>query len=325
MRGGILHLYELLIRIVLFSIEECLEPQLTPVPTRRVSIHEDGRPTPLVPHLPLLSSANQPWEGFLLEQHASEGFEVPKHDHSAILLSMQLSASLRLDWRSGRGAGSAQVDAGSLTLHGRGSCDRSLWTGSYDRLLFELDPLQLERLTEGRFPGGRIDVAERWIFKDPRIEYLLRTLQVELKHGVPAGKLFGEQVGNTLAMLLAGQYAVIAPGVYATRGRLPKSRLIKVYEYVGANLSQDISLSALAETAGMSPYYFARLFKLTTGTTPHQYVVQRRIERAKQLLRDPSISVFEVGIRVGYLDPKHFRELFRREVRTTPTNYRSKL
>jgi AraC family transcriptional regulator len=297
---------------------------MTVLSKRRVSIREDGRPIPLVPHMPLLSSAHQLWDGFLLEQHASKGFEVPKHDHSSILLSMQLSASLRLDWRSGRGAGSAQVDAGSLTLHGLSSCYRSLWTGSYDRLLFELDPVQLERLTEGRFPGGRVDVAERWIFKDARIEYLLRTLQVELEQGVPTGRIFGEQVGNTLAILLAEQYAVVAPGMFASCGRLPKSRLNMVYEYVEANLSRDISLSALATTAAMSPFYFARLFKQTTGITPHQYVVQRRIERAKEMLRDPNISVLEVGIRVGYLDPKHFRDLFRRVVRATPTEYRSR-
>jgi AraC family transcriptional regulator len=295
---------------------------MTALTNRRVTILEDGRPIPLVPHVPLLSSAHQPWEGFLLEQHASRGFEVPKHDHSSILLSMQLSAGLHLDWRSGRGAGSAQVEAGSLTLHGLSNCGRSLWTGSYDRLLFELDPAQLERLTEGRFAGGRVDVTERWIFKDARIEYLLKTLQIELEQGVPAGRLFGEQVGNTLAILLAEQYAVIAPDMFASRGQLPKSRLNTVCEYVEANLSRDISLSALASTAGMSPYYFARLFKQTTGITPHQYVVRRRIERAKELLRNPNMSVFEVGIRVGYVDPKHFRDLFRREVRVTPTDYR---
>jgi hypothetical protein len=109
------------------------------------------------------------------------------------------------------------VDAGSLTLHGLNNCGRSSWTGSYDRLLFELDPVQLERLTEGRFPGGRVDVAERWIFKDARIEYLLKTLQIELEQGVPAGRLFGEQVGNTLTILLAEQYAVRAPDIFASR------------------------------------------------------------------------------------------------------------
>ena len=298
---------------------------MTEVPKRRVSVCEDGRPVPLVPHLPLLSSADHPWNGFLLEQHASGGFEVPKHNHSSILLSMQLSAGLRLDWHSGSEAGSAQVDAGSLTLHGRSSCDRSSWTGSYDRLLFELDLKHLERLTEGRFPGGRIDVAERWIFKDARIEHLLKVMRLELRQGALAGRLFGEQVGNSLAILLAEQYAVVAPAMFATRGRLPKSRLSKVHEYVEAHLDRNMSLSELADTAAMSPYYFARLYKQATGISPHQYVIQRRIERAKELLRDPGISVFEVGVRVGYLDPKHFRDMFRRETRITPSEFRSGL
>src|ERR1700730_16523739 len=84
---------------------------------RRIVIDGGGREVPLVPHLPLLSSASLPWEGFLLERHKTEGFEVPKHSHSSILLSMQLEASLHLEWQSESGGRNAVVDAGSLTLH----------------------------------------------------------------------------------------------------------------------------------------------------------------------------------------------------------------
>src|ERR1700761_5064135 len=114
---------------------------------RRISIDDDGRQVPLVPQEPLLSSASQHWDGFLLERHLSSGFEVPKHNHSAILLSMQLSASLHLEWRSDSGLRRTVVDAGGLTLHGRFGCNRSTWIGDYNRVVFELEPDHLERLT----------------------------------------------------------------------------------------------------------------------------------------------------------------------------------
>jgi hypothetical protein len=73
------------------------------VPIKRISIDGGGRNFPIVPHLPLLSSASHEWDGFLLERHLSDGFDVPKHSHSSILLSMQLNASLRLGWKSEQG------------------------------------------------------------------------------------------------------------------------------------------------------------------------------------------------------------------------------
>jgi AraC family transcriptional regulator len=292
------------------------------VPIRRINIDGGGRNFPLVPHLPLLSSASHEWDGFLLERHLSNGFEVPKHSHSSILLSMQLNASLRLGWKSEQGGQSAVVDAGSLTLHGAAGCNGSTWEGAYNRVLLELDHKHLEHLIEGRVAGARVEIAERWSFKDSRLEHLLKTLYVELCEGSPAGRLFGEQVGNAVAMLLAKQYSVIRPDVYGSGGQIPSSRLKKVFDYVETCLHQEIHLSELASTAAMSPYYFARLFKNSTGVSPHQYVIQRRIDRAKGMLRHSKMSIFEIGIRVGYADAKHFRTLFRREVGLSPNDYR---
>jgi AraC family transcriptional regulator len=293
------------------------------LPIRRISIDGGGGHFPLVPHLPLLSSASQQWEGFLLERHLSNGFEVPKHSHSSILLSMQLNASLRLGWKSEQGGQSAVVDAGNLTLHGAAGCNGSTWEGAYNRVLFELDHKHLERLTEGKVAGARVEIAERWSFQDSRLEHLLKTLYAELREGAPAGRLFGEQVGNAVAMLLAKQYSVIRPDVYGSGGKIPSSRLKKVFDHVEAYLHQEIHLSDLASTAAMSPYYFARLFKNSIGVSPHQYVIQQRIDRAKEMLRTSKMSIFEIGVRVGYADAKHFRTLFRREVGISPSDYRA--
>jgi AraC family transcriptional regulator len=291
---------------------------------RRISIDDNGHRIPLVPQEPLLSSSSQHWEGCLFERHHLAGsFEVPKHNHSSVLLSMQLNASLHLGWRSGAGERNAVVEAGTLTLHGGCGCNSSTWLGDYDRVVLEIDPAHLQRLTEGSFAGAKVEVEERWMFRDPRLEYLLKVLHEELQQGAPAGRLFSEQIGNSVAMLLARQYAVVKPAEFGAGGRIPTSRLKRVFEYIDAHIDQEIRLSNLAETASMSPFYFARLFKNSTGVTPHQYVATRRMERAKEMLRHSDTSIFEIGIRVGYLDPKHFRTLFRREVGISPSEFRT--
>jgi AraC family transcriptional regulator len=292
---------------------------------RRVGLLVEGRQVPIVPHIPLFSSASHEWEGLLVERHLAELNidEIPKHRHSGIALSMQLNGSLRLQWKSGSGWQSATTDAGSILLHGSSGCNESIWNGTYDRIMCEVIPTHLAKLTEGRFAGAVVDVADRWSFKDARLEHLLRVLDVELQQGAPAGPLFGEQVGDAIAMLLATQYATVKVGLWGTGGSIPPPRLKQVLDYIEAHLDQQTHLSDLAQTASMSPFYFARLFKNSMGISPHKYVTMRRIERSKELLRRSDITIFEIGVRVGYLDPKHFRVVFHREVGVSPSEFRA--
>jgi AraC family transcriptional regulator len=292
---------------------------------RRVGLLVEGRQVPIVPHTPLLSSASHEWEGFLVERHLAELNldEIPKHRHSGIALSMQLNGSLRLQWKSGSGWQSATTGEGSILLHGWSGCNESIWDGTYDRILLEVIPTHLAKLTEGRFRGAVVDVADRWSFKDARLEHLLKVLDVELQQGAPTGPLFGEQVGDAIAMLLARHYATVKVGLWGTGGSIPPPRLKQVLDYIEAHLDQQTHLSDLAQTASMSPFYFARLFKNSMGVSPHKYVTMRRIERSKKLLRRSDITIFEIAVRVGYLDPKHFRVVFHREVGISPSEFRA--
>ena len=292
---------------------------------RRLELLVEGRQRPVVPHTPLLSCTSHEWEGLLVEHHVAElnTDEIPKHRHSGIALSMQLNGSLRLQWKSGSGWQSATTGAGSILLHGLSGCNESIWNGTYDRIMCEVTPTHLTRLTEGKFAGAAVDVADRWSFEDARLEHLLKVLHAELQQGAPTGPLFGEQVGDAIAMLLAKQYATVKVGLWGTGGSIPGPRLRQVLDYVEAHLDHQTHLSELAEAASMSPFYFARLFKNSMGISPHKYVTMRRIERSKELLRRSDISIFEIGVSVGYLDPKHFRVVFRREVGISPSEFRS--
>src|ERR1035441_5575119 len=134
-------------------------------------------------------------------------------------------------------------------------------------------------------------------------------------------------------------------------GGLPPRRLQRVFSHVRENITQELAVAELAQAVGMSQYYFSKLFKLSTGTTPHQYVMRQRVERAQEILREgkPPLShappthqyvkrkrgeaaqeklregqtpLAEVATHVGFETQSHFTSVFRRLAGVTPKHYR---
>src|SRR5262249_43238101 len=140
-----------------------------------------------------------------------------------------------------------------------------------------------------------IDLTEQWNVTDRHIMAVLVAMTTDLAEGSPTGRLYGGSLGNALAVDLLGRYAVWRRRERPIKGGLPGNRLRRVLEYIGDNLDEDLGLADLAALAGMSPHYFAELFKTSTGLPPHRFVLRQRIQRAKELLLDPSLSVLDVG------------------------------
>jgi len=108
------------------------------------------------------------------------------------------------------------------------------------------------------------------------------------------------------------------------RGGLPGFRLKRVLDFIGDNPAEELSLQQLADIAGMSPHYFAQLFKQSTRSPPHQYVLSQRIERAKEKLSaSRRINVTEVGLEVGPQNPSHFARVFQKFVGISPLRFQS--
>ena len=117
----------------------------------------------------------------------------------------------------------------------------------------------------------------------------------------------------------------VAPGgepVRRQRG-LSARRLKAVLGFIREHLHAALTLRDLAAVAHLSPYHFARRFKESTGLSPHQYVIARRIEWAKELLRgEEDLSLAQVAVRVGFWDQGHFTRHFKRLVGVTPKRFR---
>jgi len=96
-----------------------------------------------------------------------------------------------------------------------------------------------------------------------------------------------------------------------------------VIEFIHSNIGRELSLSMLARIAGVSPHHFSRLFKDSTGLSPHQYVLRQRIERAQQYLQNMELTIGEISGLTGFATPEHFSKVFRRFVGVTATEFRS--
>lgn len=149
------------------------------------------------------------------------------------------------------------------------------------------------------------------------------SLATELDAGMPTGKLYAESLVNALAVHLLRHYSTDAVVPDLQFGGLPSHKFRRVAEFIDAHLDRDLALAEIAEEANLSLYHFSRAFKQTTGQTPIQFVMHRRIERAKQLLSASETPLAEIALTVGFKNQSHFSTLFRKLTEMTPKAWRN--
>ena len=128
-----------------------------------------------------------------------------------------------------------------------------------------------------------------------------------------------------MAVALVNGHAIKHRPLRISRGGLGPARLRRVRELVEAKMEYGLSLDELAECVGLSTAHFARMFRKSTGQTPHQFVLRRRLERAKSMLRAPDARVLDVAVACGFKTQQHFAQVFRDVCGVSPTDYRQDL
>jgi AraC-like DNA-binding protein len=134
------------------------------------------------------------------------------------------------------------------------------------------------------------------------------------------GPLYAGAAVRTLLLGLGGIHA--GRSLQHSRVGLADWRLRRVEEYIEAHLGEDITLEALSAVAGLSQSHFAHAFKRATGYPPHQWLLHRRIERAKELLAGHGVRLADVALLLGFCNQAHFSTAFRRVTGITPAAWR---
>ena len=120
---------------------------------------------------------------------------------------------------------------------------------------------------------------------------------------------------------MLGRNSEVQIAVQYARGGLPPCVRRRVHDYIAAHLDQKITNDALAQVAGLSTAHFCAVFKQTEGMSPHRYVLQYRVRRARQLLTSTEMSLSEIADAAGFSNPSHCIQ-FREIVGVTPGEYR---
>jgi AraC family transcriptional regulator len=162
----------------------------------------------------------------------------------------------------------------------------------------------------------------RHALSDPLVSQIALTIGKEV--GRPTqDHILAQALNTALAVQITRLCADETSAMRLTSHGLSNERLARVYDYVEAHLDRRLRLPDLASITGLSIYHFSRLFKQAAGVGPQRYVIQRRLERAKGLIRRTNQPLASIAREVGFIDQSHLTAVFRREIGVTPGQYRA--
>ncbi|HEY9606689.1 MAG TPA: AraC family transcriptional regulator [Allocoleopsis sp.] len=270
-----------------------------------------------VPKPAALSSSG--WDSIYFELHQQPKFETIEHQHTMHVIAYGASgSSLGERWLDGK-LTRERRSQGDIAIIPKGISHRCNWDTSAQFMILAIEPALLVQVGQDWVNPDRIELIPHFMTEqDVLIQGIFCALKDELESGKIGGYLLIDSLKTTLAIHLLRNYCTTQPKLSSYRDGLSFLKLQQVKEYINEHLNQDIKLIELAAIVQMSPYHFLRLFKQSMGVTPHQYILQCRIEKAKCLLQHGELSIADVAARVGFCDQSHFTRYFKRIVGVTP-------
>jgi AraC family transcriptional regulator len=280
----------------------------------------------VLPVPPAATSRPMGWPALRAEHFRdTPDFELDLPGGSHHLLALYLrppeQTGLRTDGQDWEGV----PPPGSILVLPAGRARRAFWRGPTESVHIHLEPPLIARVAAEAFDldPDRVELPAHAALDEPSIRAAIVAIDAELAAGAAGGRLLVESLGNVLAVHLIRYALGTAPIGTRPRRGLPRHKLRAAIEYIEGHLDSEIALEDLAAVAHLSAYHFARLFRASTGLPPHRYVIARRVERAKQLLRGgDDLSLAQVAARVGFWDQGHFTRHFKRLVGVTPGRFR---
>ena len=269
---------------------------------------------------PLLTSATTPWSGFLLEKHDAAGRQDVCWGWHRTHVALFTKGTLAFQINEPANRQDFVARAGSVCIFPSGfdETNFSLTGSKFEAIAVELDPARLERFAGCQSAVGAL--TPQIVVEDTQIAALLTIMASEVAEGCPNGPLYGESLSLALASYLSGRFSVKGREGKPLR-KFSEVEALRVMDYIHANLQRALNIFELAELIQLSPRQFIRIFSNTFGTTPHRYIINKRVALAKELIAKGRLLV-EIAVKLGFASQSHFSGVFRKVTGMSPGQFR---
>ena len=201
------------------------------------------------------------------------------------------------------------------------------WNKTDESVIFTLEQTALQQIAieNDCLNPSRVEFLPIVYERDPQIEFFAKSFKEEMHNKALGGRLYRESLANLFTIHLLRHYCAFEPKFKQQQGGLNRDRLRTAIDYIQAHLDEKLTLDAIAQQLNISQYHFCDLFKQSMKIAPYQYVMQQRIERAKQLLRKHrEMAIVDIALRCGFANQTHFYKHFRKYTGMTPKTYQTK-
>ncbi|MBD2770912.1 helix-turn-helix transcriptional regulator [Iningainema tapete] len=280
----------------------------------------------LLPHPPILSSRQAGWEGVLLEYHFQPAGEFPEiyaNGHGVIILTKtpnQISAERTLDGKLRY----ESVGEGDIIITPARVGHRACWHEEGELIFLGISPQTFACAVDESGTPELFELTPHFATRDPLVQHIGLALKRTLENYPAGNRLYAETMTNALIVHLLQNYSTRKPILSEYTDGLSRRKLQQVIDYINTHLDENFGLASLSALVQISPHYFSKLFKKSTGMTPHQYVIRCRVERAKELLLKQEMTIAEIANLVGFANQGHLNLHFKRLLGITPKKFMQK-
>lgn len=277
-------------------------------------------------NVPLILSKELGGNKIKFDYYQCDAAEALTHVHEYHVMGLILS-EIRSERRIDNIYHHESVNPGSVVVIPAQAEHWSAWDNLGKFAVFSIQPQALREIAPETVNPDKIKLLPTFAKSEPDalIASIGNSIKQQLQTDPDGCDFYVEHLKNALLAHLLKNYCTIEHSLKSIGDGLPPYKLKQTIEYINDNLERQIKLNDIAELIDISQYYFCRLFHNSTGVSPYKYVIQQRVARAKDLIKNSKLPLVDIAYECGFSSQSQMTQHFRKCVGVTPRVYRNRL